>query len=82
MSDEPIRDRDGYQVLTGAFRYAPVDHRWILGGGEEDDESATFYVIVQHPEDPEGRVKRYAVKVPLSVDGHDLIVGNPEVAEL
>lgn len=82
MSDEPLRDLEGYQLQTGLFRLGqPPGRRWLVGGGWEEDDAIGFHVTVFHPEDPE-RVKLYAVRIPMTVDRHDLVVEEAEMREL
>lgn len=60
-------------------RFAPIPRRWVFSGGVEDDESLTLNIMIQLDEDA---VKRYEVRVPITVERNELVVGRAEVTEL
>lgn len=73
--------QSGGYTLAGAIRFAYEERRWLVAGEREDDAAVTLQVIVQAPGDAE-MVKRYEVRIPLRVDGDDLVAGEPEVAQI
>lgn len=83
MTDEPIRDVDGYELQTGLFQLAaPPGHRWeMTGGHREPDGILVLHIVVFHPDDCE-KTKRVEIRLPISVPAHELEVGDVEVREL
>lgn len=70
-------DVDGVHP-AGDVRFGYVDHRWIFTGGDEDEASVTLHFVIQGDGD-DGSVRYRSVRLPVSVEDDDLVVGEIEI---
>lgn len=70
-------DDAGVWELAGSFRAAPTAQRWTFLGGWEEPDALGLRFVVHHPDDPE-LIRRVEVKIPITADGADLVIGEAE----